>query len=317
MQLVNMAPRMTLFRRLTLTSTGAAFLLVAIGGLVRATKSGLGCGTNWPHCPGAVNRALIIEFSHRATAGVLVLLLGALAFVAWRNLRHVRAVFFPALAAFGLVLFQAVLGAIVVWLELEAESVVMHLATAMLLLAVLIYLSAASLAIDNKLDVQSDPVTRRRAIGAAGGVFVLLLVGSYVTGIGAGNVFPDWPLMNGRVIPDLGIHEYAAHFLHRVMAAVVGIGVAVVALRIIRDKDRLPHQARFAHAALGLFVVQVLVGAANVWTDLAAAWVTLHLALGAAIWGCLVAVAVISDPVLQELRTTAPAHRARPAFEAS
>lgn len=308
---------MTLFRRLALTSTGAAFLLVTIGGLVRATKSGLGCGTNWPHCPGAVNRALIIEFSHRATAGVLVILLGVLAVVAWRNLRHIRAVVWPALAAFGLVLFQAVLGAIVVWLELEAESVVMHLGTAMLLLAVLVYLSAASLALDGKLHVRPDPETRKRALGAAGAVFILLLVGSYVTGAGAGNAFPDWPLMNGRVVPDLGVHEYAEHFIHRVLAAVVGVVVAIVAVRIIRDKERIPHQARFASAALGLFAVEVLIGAANVWTNLAAGWVTAHLAIGAAIWGCLVTVAVISNPVLQDLRETAPVRRGRPALETS
>ncbi|MDQ4142127.1 MAG: COX15/CtaA family protein [Actinomycetota bacterium] len=308
---------MTLFRRLAITSTGAAFLLVTIGGLVRATKSGLGCGTNWPHCPGAVNRALIIEFSHRAVAGIVVLLLGALAVVAWRNLRHVRAVAWPAVAAFGLVLFQAVLGAIVVWLELEAESVVMHLGTAMLLLGLLVYLSTAALVLEGRLEVQSDPKTRNGSRGAAAMVLLLLLVGSYVTGIGAGDVFPDWPLMNGRAIPDLGVHEHAAHFVHRVLAAVTGVIVAVVALRVIRDKDRLRHQARFAHAALGLFAVEVLIGAANVWTDLAAGWVTAHLAIGAAIWASLVGVSVLSDPALQELRSAQPVRRARPVLEGS
>lgn len=315
--MVNMASEMTLFRRLTLTSTGAAFLLVTIGGLVRATKSGLGCGTNWPHCPGDVNRALIIEFSHRATAGVLVILLGALAVVAWRNLRHIRALFVPALGAFGLVLFQAVLGAIVVWLELEAESVVLHLGTAMLLLALLVYLSAAALTAEGRLETTPDPGIRKSAMGAAGAVFLLLLVGSYVTGIGAGNVFPDWPLMNGNVVPDLGIHEQAAHWVHRVLAAITGVIVAVVALRVIRAKDRFRLQARFAHVAIGLFAVEVLVGAANVWTDLASGWVTLHLALGAAIWGSLVGVVVVSNPALQELREASPARRTRPVLEAS
>ena len=308
---------MTLFRRLVLTSTAATFLLVTIGGLVRATKSGLGCGTNWPHCPGAVNRALIIEFSHRATAGVVVLLLGALAVVAWRNFRHIRAIVWPAVAAFGLVLFQAVLGAIVVWLELRAESVVLHLGTAMILLALLVHLSAASIALEGKLDIESDPATRKSAMGAAGAVLLLLLVGSYVTGSGAGNVFPDWPLMNGRVIPDLGVQEHAAHFIHRVLAAVTGVIVTVVALRVIRDKQRLPQQARFAHAALGLFVVEIMIGAANVWTNLASGWVTAHLALGALIWGSLVAVAVVSSPALQELRATEQVRRTRPVLETS
>ena len=86
---------MTLFRRLAVLSTAATFLLIAIGGLVRATKSGLGCGTDWPHCSGRLlpaveSRAVIIEFSHRLMASVVVILIGALAVTAWRKLRGSR-----------------------------------------------------------------------------------------------------------------------------------------------------------------------------------------------------------------------------------
>ena len=308
---------MTLFRRLAISSTGAAFLLVAIGGLVRATKSGLGCGTNWPDCPGAVNRALMIEFSHRAMAGVVIILLGALAVTAIRSHRRTPALMWPAVAAFGLVMFQAVLGAIVVWLELKTESVVLHLATAMILIAVLVYLSAASLVLEGTLSVTPDPGSRKGALVAAVSVFALLLVGSYVTGAGAGNAFGDWPLMNGRVIPDLGAQEAAAHFIHRVLAVVVGVVVFVVALKVIRNKDRLPQQARLAHAAIGLFAVEVLIGAANVWSDLNAAWVTAHLAVGAGIWSSLVGIGVLSHPALQELRASQPVRSSRAVLEAS
>lgn len=307
---------MTLFRRLAITSTAATFLLVTIGGLVRATKSGLGCGTNWPHCPGDVNRALIIEFSHRAVAGVVVILLGALAVVAFRHLRHVRALLWPALAAFGLVLFQAVLGAVVVWLELKAESVVLHLGTAMILLGLLVYISAAALVLEGRFTPTTDPETGRLGAFAAGAVLLLLLVGSYVTGTGAGNVFPDWPLMDGRVIPDLGVHDQAAHFFHRVLAVVAGIVVVLVARRVLRDKERLRHQADFARAAVVLFALEVVIGAANVWSDLDPWWVTTHLALGAAIWLSLVGVAVVSHPVLRTLSSSARVPAARPAWEA-
>ena len=306
---------MTLFRRLAISSTGAAFLLVSIGGLVRATKSGLGCGTNWPDCPGAVNRALIIEFSHRAAAGVVIVLLGALAWTAVRNLRRTPALMWPAVAAFGLVLFQAVLGAIVVWLELKAESVVLHLATAMILLAVLVYLSVASLVFDGRLSVSPDPAGRKGGTVAAASVFLLLLVGSYVTGTGAGNAFGDWPLMGGRVIPDLGAHEEIAHFGHRVLAAVVGVVVFIVAMRVIRRRAEFPLQARLVTLGLVLFAIEILVGAANVWTDLNAGAVTLHLALGAGIWASFVGVAVLSHPALSDLRSTTPVRRSRAALE--
>lgn len=307
---------MTLFRRLAITSTAATFLLVTIGGLVRATKSGLGCGTNWPHCPGSVNRALIIEFSHRATAGIVVILLGALAVVALRHLRHVRSLLWPTLAAFGLVLFQAVLGAIVVWLELKAESVVLHLGTAMILLGLLVYICGAALTLEGRVRPVTDAPTGRQGALGAGTVLLLLLVGSYVTGTGAGNVFPDWPLMDGRVVPDLGVHDEAAHFFHRLLAALAGVIVTVVALRILRSGKQLRHQADLARAALALYAIEVAIGAANVWSDLDPWWVTAHLALGAAIWGSLVAVAVASHPILQELPRAGPVPRRRPLLEA-
>ena len=293
---------MRFFRRLALVSTGATILLIAIGGLVRATKSGLGCGTDWPHCAGRLvpaleTRAEMIEFSHRAAASIVVVLLGALAVTAIRNRSSHPRFVVPAIAAFGLVMFQAVLGAVVVKLELEAESVVLHLGTALALLALLVYIVTLSFAAEERLAEPVDGDTSRWMRRAAGAVFVLLLVGSYVSGYeGAGRAFPDWPLMNGRLIPDLSIEEKAIHFLHRGLAAVVGAIVLVTALRVIKRKTELPGAARFAHIALGLFALEVLIGAANVWTDLNPVFVSLHLFLGALIWTSLVGAAAVTAP---------------------
>src|SRR5918911_5440087 len=101
---VTSAALMTRFQKLSLGSTAATLLLVAVGGLVRATKSGLGCGTDWPHCrghllPAMENRAVIIEYSHRLTATLVVLLLGFLALDAWLEHRRSRRILWPSLAA--------------------------------------------------------------------------------------------------------------------------------------------------------------------------------------------------------------------------
>lgn len=310
-----MTARMTTFRRLAVASTVATFLLVGIGGLVRATKSGLGCGTNWPHCPGEVTRALAIELSHRTAAGVVVLLLAALSIVAYRNRHRYPNVLRPALIAFGLVLFQAILGAIVVWLELEAESVVLHLATAMALLALLVHLTATAYALEGRLDVPSDREISRRSAFAAGSVLILLLVGSYVTGRDAGVVFSDWPLMGGRLVPDLSVDVYAIHFLHRALAAVAGVVVVLTAIPVMRRKGELPLQARLARLAVGLYGMEIVVGALNVWTELNSAAVAIHLGLGALIWMSLIGVAVVSRPALVREEALARV-RSEPALEA-
>src|ERR671914_1541632 len=137
---------MSSFRRLTLASTMATLALVAIGGLVRATKSGLGCGTDWPDCGGRLvpsleTRAEIIEFSHRFTAAIVGFLILAVAIVAIRRLRDERRIKIASIAAFVLVVFQALLGAAVVKAELERLVVVAHLVAAMSLLALLVYLT--------------------------------------------------------------------------------------------------------------------------------------------------------------------------------
>lgn len=301
---------MNSLRGLSVASTVATVLLITIGGLVRATKSGLGCGTDWPQCsgklvPALADRALIIEYSHRLAAAVVVVLLAALAGVAVKSLRARPRIMWACIGAFGLVMFQAALGAVVVKLELRAGSVVLHLTTALLLVALLLYITTAAHSMSGRLTAPGDPGVSREAWFAASGVLLLLIVGSYVTGTDAGLAFTDWPLMGGRVVPDLDGELQAIHFLHRVLAAIVGIGVGIFALRIIRRKHELAFQARLAHAALGLFAVEVLIGALNVWTRLNAAVVTMHLLTGALIWTTLVGIALVSRPAL----ATSPARR--------
>lgn len=289
-------------RSLAVASTIATFALVTVGGLVRATQSGLGCGTDWPDCSGKVipvfdDYTVAIEFSHRAAAAVVTVFIAALAFTAFKHHRHQPKIMWSAIGAFLLVLFQAGLGAAVVMLELHADTVVLHLATAMTLLALLIHLTARVIATDGAR-WPTDRGTSRASLAAAVSVLFLLLVGSYLSGTGGTGGFRDWPLMDGRVVPDLSSQAAAIHFFHRVVAVVVGVIVAVVAIKVIRRRTEMPLATRLAHVALGLFAVEVLIGAINVWTGLNAAAVTAHLALGAAIWGSLVGMASVTSPEL-------------------
>lgn len=304
-------------RRLSVVSTLATLVLVTIGGLVRATKSGLGCGTDWPHCSGTLvpaleNRAVIIEFSHRLSAGAVVVLLGVLALLAWRKRASAPAVWRGSLVAFALVLGQALLGAVVVKLELEAASVVLHLATAMALLAALVYTSAAALAAEDRLPTTPNAAMARQVAVAAASILIVLLVGSYVSGRGAGLAFTDWPLMDGRLLPDLSVEVKAINWAHRVLAAGAGLLAAIVAGRIVRRRREMGLAARWAELALGALAVQMLVGAANVWTRLNPAIVTLHLLLASVIWSSLVVVVVALRPVpaTREAQSRAGASRA-------
>jgi heme a synthase len=280
-------------RTLAVLATAVTILLVAIGGLVRATGSGLGC-PGWPRCFGRwvppLRYHALIEYSHRFTAFLDVVLIGVLGVTAVARYRWAPRLVGPALAAFGLVIAQAVLGAIVVKGELNALLVSAHFGTAMILVGTLVYATVASFTMEATIREETDGLTRL-ARAAAASVFALLVVGAYVRGEGAGLVFTDWPLMNGKLVPRLSSVRPAIHFTHRALALVVGIVVAVLIVQAWRRRARRPVVASLSVVAGVLFVAQALVGAANVWSRLAPAAVVAHVAMAGLLWSVMVAIA--------------------------
>jgi len=117
------------FRLLTALTAVSTWALVAVGGVVRVTESGLGC-PHWPLCTaGAVpldRRASVIEYSHRAVVALVVVLVTAVAVAAWRRRRERPDLVGPAFFALGLVPLQALLGAIAIRLELPGWVVAFH-----------------------------------------------------------------------------------------------------------------------------------------------------------------------------------------------
>jgi heme A synthase len=284
-------------RALAVAALALTFLLIAIGALVRATGSGEGC-TGWPKC--SAHRWLppfqyhaVIEYSHRMTAFLDIVLVAALAVVAWRGYRRVPSVFVPAVAASGLIVLQAALGGIVVKGALPPLLVTAHFATAMVLAAVLVYVAVSAFTLEA---VPADGPTGFTifAMLIALAAFGLLGVGAYVRGENAGLVFGTWPLMNGRLVPHLSSTPAALQFLHRLLALVVGAGVGALAVWAWRQREAHRAAAVFAMVAAGLYAVQVMIGAALVWSGRAPPAIVAHVAVSSLVWGSLVATATVS-----------------------
>src|SRR5919112_709293 len=138
------------YRQLALATLLMTFLLIVIGGIVRVSDSGLGCGPGgsgfhgWPFCNGDVAPGVdlnsVIEYTHRVVASVVGLMMLALAELTWRNHREHRTLVHVTIAGFVLVAAQGALGGVVVEENLEEELVAAHLGLAMLLLAVLYWI---------------------------------------------------------------------------------------------------------------------------------------------------------------------------------
>jgi protoheme IX farnesyltransferase len=288
------------FRSLALVTAIATIVLFAIGGLVRGTGSGLGCST-WPGCqPGRLFPSgtihSLIEFSHRGMAFIVLMLSVLTGIVAIRSERRDPTVFWPAVLAFPLVMAQAGLGAVVVATDLDAGWVTAHFVVALLLIADVTYVAASVVARDHAGINGRDRSFSRQTLITAAVVGLLLLVGTYVRASGAQLVFTDWPLMDGRLVPTLG-GAATTMFLHRVLAAIAMLLVLWTAIRARNDTPRHPLVVRLSTTALVLFVAQIMVGAANVWTRLRPWAVVAHVALSVLIWATVVALATVASRV--------------------
>ena len=287
---------MTRFQKLAAATVVTAILLVTIGVIVRVSGSGLGC-PDWPLCNGRIIPALDdpkawIEWVHRTVAVIIGFEVFGLAILAFVDLRDRRVLVGATVGAVLLVGFQAWLGRETVRLGNSGESVTAHLASAMALVGLLVWILARSLYPARLRGGGSQRFTLVAAFGA-GSVFALLLFGSQVTATSQWYVFPDWPLMNGTFFPTL-TDANSAHVLHRWVAVIVGLIVAAVVVAAWRLRPRPPAIARLAIVTAVLFPTQALIGGLQILTGLSGWTQTLHLAFGAVIWALLVALVSVS-----------------------
>ena len=289
---------MSRFQKLAALTLGTAILLVIVGVIVRATDSGLGC-PDWPFCHGQLlppidDPKAWIEWVHRTIAAIIGFEILGLAILAIRDHRDRPSLLWPSIASVGLVGFQAWLGRETVRLGNSGESVTAHLTAALLLVTLLVFLTVRA-GFPARLGGGSGRSQRFTLLAAFTtlATFALLLFGSRVTATDSALVFPDWPLMGGTLIPAL-TEATSAHVLHRWVAAVVGVIVAVLAIVAWRARSERPTIARLAVAAGVLYAIQVVVGGLQVLTGLSGWSQTLHLGLGAVIFALLVGLTVTS-----------------------
>ena len=292
---------MTRYQRLAAATVATTFVLVVIGVVVRSTNSGVAC-PSWPGCfPGqflpSLDSSINVwyEWIHRTVAFLIGILVVGVAILVLVDHRDRPSIVWPSLAAVGVALFQAWLGQETVRLGNSGPSVTAHLATAMILFAILIYALTRSF-YPTRIAGRgsSQRFTLLAAFGTAA-TYGLLLFGSNVTAGGTNSalIFADWPLMNGGFFPPL-TDLTSAQVLHRWVAVVVGLIVAVVAIAAWRTQRSRPVVLRLALLAAVLYPVQAVVGGLQVLLQLQPWTQTLHLAFGAAIWGLLAALVVSS-----------------------
>jgi heme A synthase len=280
--------RLTRFAWLTLAwNTG----VILFGAVVRATGSGAGCGSNWPTCRGDVvplsgAAETAIEFTHRVTSGLALVLVAVLAAWVLRATVAGHPSRRAAVAAGVLVLVEAAIGAMLVlleWVEDDAStgravSISLHLVNTLALLAALA-LTAWWLQ-GGSVPRRPFPKERRRlvVIGIAG----LALVGASgaITALGD-TLFPAESLLEGIRDDFTGTFLVRLRWIHPIVAVATAFFLVFTVRRV---EVAGATGRRLAAAVESLAIGQLLLGALNV-VLLAPVWMqVVHLLVADLTW---------------------------------
>jgi len=272
--------------------------VIVWGAYVRATGSGSGCGSHWPLCngeflPATPQTQTVIEFTHRVTSGLSLVLVAILLIWCWRCTAKSDWPRYSAVAAAVLLFNEALLGALLVLLDhvggldrtaTHALFLCLHFGNTLLLLAALT-LTARWLSIgDRRLGMVARPY---QTIATGLGLVSIIVIG--ITGALASfgdSIFPADSLPHA-VVQDFSSSSHILlrlRVLHPIAAVIGSIYVLWLLQTFWRKQERSPWMLLLtvtltAQIALGTMNVILL---APVWLQMT------HLLVAGMFWILLV-----------------------------
>lgn len=279
----------------------ANLLVIMWGAYVRATGSGAGCGNNWPLCHGEVvprapSLQTMIEFSHRASSGLALLLVVVLVWQAFKLYPRGHRVRSGAMATFVIILVEAGLGAGLVLFELVADNASMaramflaiHLGNTFLLLAAMTltaFWAGGGPATDFGLTAPRRPL-HPLAWGTLAATTLVGMSGA-VAALGD-TLFPATSLLSG-VQQTLSVSSHILIQL-RLLHPLIAIGGACLMLYLVGRvrRQKRPESRYWANVLNVLVLVQLTVGSLNMVLHAPVAMQLIHLVLADFVWISLV-----------------------------
>ena len=283
-------PTFRLAARLGLATALLAYALIVIGSVVRTTGSGLAC-PDWPLCQGQLippfQFNVMIEWTHRLVALLVSLALVVLSVFTFAHGALRKRLGGLVILALSLLAMQVLLGALTVWKLLDPSVVSGHLAVALLIFATLLAYAGTARQASEAVAV---PATARPAglmpmfAGATALTYLQSVLGGMVSTHHAALACPDWPTCFGEWFTPLqGL--VGLQMAHRFGAYALTAVVLAAAATARSAPDQWVRAA--SPLALGLVLVQVVLGVSNVFLR-APVWLSAaHLATATALLGVL------------------------------
>jgi cytochrome c oxidase assembly protein subunit 15 len=129
----------------------------------------------------------------------------------------------------------------------------------------------------------ASPLVRRLGGWCVALLFVQLTIAATMRHNYAGLAIPvfPWSTADGGLLPGAWDYRVALHFAHRVMAAVIAVGVAAYGHFLLRDKALAPLLRGASFLLVALVAGQITLGAQIIWTGRSVYMTTGHVILGA------------------------------------
>lgn len=276
---------------------GFTLVVILWGAFVRASGSGAGCGSHWPLCNGEVvprapALATLIEFTHRATSGLALLLIAALAVGAWRGYPRRHPVRLGAALSALFIVSEALIGAGLVLFEYVAGDT--RLARAYWVGGHLVntFLLVGALTLTAWWASGGEPI-RARAHGGLGVLLGMALAGILLLGVSGAitalgdTLFPATLAEDGTLIAADSAHLFVRlRIWHPTLAVVIGLWVGMAAVTAARMRP-LPTVRRYALVVVSLYAAQLVLGLLNVLFLAPISIQLAHLLLSDLIWMAL------------------------------
>jgi heme a synthase len=273
------------FRRLTIFTVVTVYLLIAAGGIVRSTGSGMGC-PDWPKCfgswvppteayqlpsdykelygaklKGEIEFNVVktwTEYVNRLLGVFTGLLIFGTLLASVPYLRSAKSkLFYASLSAFVLVGFQGWLGSKVVSSELHPLMVTLHMIVAIIIVFILIYILFNSYS--NKLtEIPGEYSSQLRRLTM---IVILISFGQVILGTQVREAMDGVISQLGftarsRWIDELGLPFY----IHRSFSIIVLGSIGLLVFRVVKRKDGPLFVKKIGMGIMIVVLVEILTG---------------------------------------------------------
>jgi cytochrome c oxidase assembly protein subunit 15 len=294
---------MKTINKLAMLAAIIALCVIVLGAWVRLSDAGLGC-PDWPGCYGqltwpeapaeieSANQAFPErpfesskawrEMVHRYLAGILMLLVFALAWKTWRSPQSNSRLKMLTAVLVVLIIFQALLGMWTVTLKVMPFIVMTHLLGGLASFSLLLWVMFSS---NPQATARPDPKARSVRGFVVSAIVVLVLqtaLGGWTSANYAALACPDVPMCTGQWWPEANFREgfifwreigvdyeggildhqsrIAVHLTHRIGAVITLIVLVLLAFRLFR----IPELQTGGRLLLALVLAQFTLGVLNV-----------------------------------------------------